>query len=158
MNKSDQIELLAAALVKAQAEMTNPTFDKVNPHLKSQYASLKSVRDTVMPVFTKHGISVVQFARAEADRAGCETVLMHESGQWQSEICMLPVAQTTPQGAGGAITYARRYSLQAIAGVCGETDDDGEASSKKERGQKQRPERQHQGLDRNGYPGDYRRF
>ena len=32
---------------------------------------------------------------------------------------------------GGAVTYARRYALQAVAGVCGETDDDGEGASKK---------------------------
>jgi hypothetical protein len=140
MNRSAEIEKLAAALVKAQQEMQNPVFDKVNPHLRSQYASLRAVRDAVIPVFAKHGISVVQFPKMEADRAGCETILMHESGQWQGEVLLLPVSQLTGQGSGGAITYSRRYSLQAVAGVCGETDDDGESNQPRKQNKNKNPE------------------
>jgi hypothetical protein len=42
---------------------------------------------------------------------------------------MLPMTKQDPQAAGSAITYARRYSLQSIAGIPSE-DDDGNYASK----------------------------
>jgi len=51
---------LYQALSAAQAEMRNPTFDKVNPHFKSKFASLAAVRDAVVPVLARHGIAMTQ--------------------------------------------------------------------------------------------------
>ena len=48
MNHSDQINELAAALAKAQAELRNPVFDSQNPHFKSKFASLAQVRETLL--------------------------------------------------------------------------------------------------------------
>jgi len=130
MNKSDNIDALATALAKAQAELKNPAFDSSNPHFKSKFASLASVRDTVTPILAKHGLSVSQFPIANENAAGCTTLLMHSSGQWLSSECLLPMVKKDAQGAGSAITYARRYSLQAIVSVVGDEDDDGNAASK----------------------------
>src|SRR5262249_50891941 len=52
--------------------------------------------------------------------------LMHTSGQWIASSLTLPIAQDTAQGYGSPATYARRYSLMAIACVAGDEDDDGE--------------------------------
>ena len=38
-----------------------------------------------------------------------------------------------PQGIGSALTYARRYALQAIAGVAAEDDDDGNAAGRRDK-------------------------
>lgn len=129
MNKSESIASLAAALAKAQGEMHNPVFDSNNPFFKSKYASLAAVRNAVIPVFAKHGLAVSQLLRA-GENASVETILMHASGEWISEILELPVAKRDPQGYISASTYARRASLQSIAGVVGDSDDDGNEASK----------------------------
>ena len=130
MNKSEAINELATALAKAQAELKNPAFDSANPHFKSKFASLASVRDAVTPILASYGLSVSQFPFSTEQRAGCITMLMHSSGQWISSECALPMTKIDAQGAGSAITYARRYSLQAIVSVVGDEDDDGNAASK----------------------------
>jgi len=55
MKKSENICDLAFALAKAQSEMQNPQFDSKNPHFKSSYASLASVRNAVVPVLARNG-------------------------------------------------------------------------------------------------------
>lgn len=129
MQKSEQIDLLAAALVKAQAELKNPSFDSQNPHFRNKYASLATVRDTVTPTLAKNGLSVVQLIGQKDGGITCETVLLHISGQWLSEAMYMPATKQDAQGYGSAITYARRYSLMAICGVVGDEDDDGNAAA-----------------------------
>lgn len=129
MNKSDKIDQLALALHKVQAEVKNPSFDSTNPHFKSKFASLASVREAVLPILNKHGLSLSQFPKAGDGTAGCVNLLVHFSGQWVEEDCLLPLDKNNAQGAGSAITYARRYSLQGIAGVVAEEDDDANAAS-----------------------------
>lgn len=125
---------LAVALVNAQKEMENPGFDSQNPHFKSKYASLLAVCDAVIPVFNKHGISVTQWpvckVAGERILAGCKTVLLHDTGEREEHECLLPLDKPNAHGAGSCITYARRYSLMAIAGVVGDEDDDANASVK----------------------------
>lgn len=129
MNKSEKIDQLALALHKVQAEVKNPAFDSTNPHFKSKFASLVSVREAVLPILNKHGLSLSQFPKAGEGTAGCVNLLIHHSGQWIEEECLLPLDKNNAQGAGSAITYARRYSVQAIAGVVADVDDDGNAAS-----------------------------
>ena len=125
MQKSETIGALMAALSKAQAEMKNPSFDSVNPHFKSKFASLANVRDTITPALTKHGLAVTQLTGNDNDGRPCvETVLGHSSGEWIASTFTVPVAKADAHGAGSAITYARRYALMAIVGVVGDEDDD----------------------------------
>lgn len=126
MNKSDSIANLAAALVAAQAELRNPAYDSKNPHLKNEYASLASVRDTVTPVITRHGLSFTQLLGSDKGEVQCTTVLLHKSGEWISGTFGVPAVKNDPQGFGSAATYARRYSLLALLGVVGDKDDDGD--------------------------------
>jgi hypothetical protein len=129
MNSSTTIKELATALAKAQAEMKNPTFDSTNPHFRNKFASLSAVREAVTPILAKHGISITQFPKTGEGVAGCVNRLMHASGEWIEEECLLPLDKNNAQGAGSCITYARRYSLQGIAGVVAEEDDDANAAS-----------------------------
>ena len=128
MNKSEQLNELAKALAAAQGEMHNPAFDAKNPHFKSAYASLASVRNTVLPVLSKHGLSVVQMPCNVGELPAVTTVLMHSSGQYVEETFSLPADRQNAHGYGSALTYLRRYSLQAVAGVVGDEDDDGNAA------------------------------
>ena len=129
MNKSEQINDLAAALAAAQAELRNPVFDSQNPHFKSKFASLAQVRDTITPTLARHGLSITQLAtNDDQGRPSVETILLHSSGQWLSSTLAVPVGKQDAHGAGSAITYARRYSLMAIVNVVGDEDDDGNSA------------------------------
>jgi hypothetical protein len=124
------INELAGALAKAQAEIQNPKFDSVNPHFKNKFASLAAVRNAIVPVFAKHGLSVLQNLTTTADHGiACETVLLHSSGQsMRLGPLTMPASKADAQGYGSAATYARRYALLGVAGVAGEPDDDGNAA------------------------------
>lgn len=124
MNQSEQIGKLSDALAKAQAELKNPHFDSVNPHFKSKFASLGAVRESVIPVFAKHGIAVTQWPLSSEGHAGCRTVVSH-GGEWMAQDFLIPVDKHNAHGYASAVTYTKRISLQSIACVVGDVDDDG---------------------------------
>jgi hypothetical protein len=125
---SEQINEIAGALAKAQAEIQNVTKDAKNPHFKSDYATLDAITDTVRPVFSKHGLSVVQIPSYADGVTTVETLVTHISGQWIGGATSAPTPKADPQGVGSACTYLRRYSLAAIACLA-QTDDDGNAAT-----------------------------
>lgn len=122
MIASAEIDKLATAFAAAQAELKNAVFDKLNPHFKSRYATLPGTRDSVVPVLSKHGLSIVQGAECLATGPVITTRMMHVSGQWIES--QYPFQLDKPQQMGSAMTYARRYSLAAICGIASEEDDD----------------------------------
>ena len=116
---------IGAALAKAQAEMSNPKFDKTNPHFRNKFASLAAVRDAVIPVLAKHGIACLQDLQNAEGGVACTTTLLHSSGQTLTfGPLRMPVSKADAQGFGSAATYARRYHLMAVANVVGDEDDD----------------------------------
>jgi hypothetical protein len=123
MKMSESIDALAKALAAAQAEIENATKGSINPHFRSKYADLAEVLNTTRPILSKHGLSIVQMPGFEDGKVSVETVLMHESGQWLSNTLLGPCVKMDPQGVGSAITYYRRYSLAAFAGIAQEDDD-----------------------------------
>jgi hypothetical protein len=128
MQKSDSIKEIAAAMNKAQGEMSGAKKGASNPFFKSKYADMNSVVDAVRVPFCNNGLSYSQFPLFEEGKVGVETLLMHESGEWISSVLLLPMTKQDPQAAGSAITYAKRYALQAIAGIPSEDDDGNQAS------------------------------
>jgi hypothetical protein len=129
MNKSDQINELATALSKAQAEISGALKDSKNPFFKSNYADLQSVWDACRIPLTKNNLCVMQLSDTIENSVVVETVLAHSSGQWiSSQLKMLP-EKNTPQAIGSCISYARRYSLASMVGVY-QTDDDAEGTKK----------------------------
>jgi hypothetical protein len=121
---------LFAALVKAQSEMGGAVKDSANPFFKSKYADLSSVMEAIRPAFAAHGLGFIQIVH-DAEGAACiETIIIHESGQeFHCGKVSVPVSKNDAQGYGSAITYAKRYSLQAAVGVPS-IDDDGNAAVK----------------------------
>jgi hypothetical protein len=125
MKQSESITDLATALCLAQAEMGGAVKDSNNPFFKSSYADLTSVIKVIKQPFANHGLSFVQLPiTSEGGRGvGVVTMLMHSSGQWIQSEYLLPMDKVTPQGAGSAITYARRYALQSLCGIPAVDDD-----------------------------------
>ena len=123
--QSESIKELATALCLAQAEMGGAVKESKNPFFKSSYADLTSVIKVVKEPFSNHGLSFVQLPVSGDQYVGVTTMLMHTSGEWLQSEYMLPMTKRDPQAAGSAITYARRYALQSLAGIPS-VDDDGE--------------------------------
>lgn len=123
MNKSESIAAISAAIAKAQNEVENASKNAKNPHFKSKYADLAELLNTVRPVFSGHGLAIVQMPSFVDGVASVETLISHSSGEWISSICSAPVSKQDAQGVGSAITYLRRYSLAAMCGIAQEDDD-----------------------------------
>ncbi len=132
MTRSEQINELATALAKAQGEIEGATKTAENPHFRSKYADLASIRDAIQEPFAKHGLSYIQPCRLvslgeSAWMVEVETLIFHTSGQFIGETLGILLQRADAQGEGSAITYGRRYGLAAMAGVAPE-DDDGNAA------------------------------
>lgn len=124
MKHSDSIVGLAAALAKAQAKVEGATKDATNPHFKSKYADLASVKEACLKALNENGLSVCQFPSADGNKVSLETVLIHSSGEWLAgEPLTVEARDAGAQSVGSAITYLRRYALASLAGVAPEDDD-----------------------------------
>jgi ERF superfamily len=132
---SETIGAIAAALAKAQGELTNPEKSLVatirSPFPREgdrtfRYASLASGLDIVRKCLGQHEIATVQ--TTAIDQAGghiqLTTLLAHSSGEWiSSDWPVCAISETAaPQRMGAALTYARRYALFALVGIAGEDD------------------------------------
>jgi len=125
MNTSTNIDLIATALLAASG--TFPTLKKTgeNPHFRSTYVTLEGLLEAVTGGLHRHGITILQGCE-DADDGGMTVVtrLLHVSGQWIEGGVRLPLEKPTPQAAGSALSYGRRYGLEAILGLTGTADDD----------------------------------
>jgi len=127
MKSSELINELANALCNAQGQMGGAVKDSSNPFFKSSYADLTSVIKAIKQPFSDNGLSYTQFPVSNEHGVGVSTRLMHVSGQWLEMEYTLPTVKKDPQASGSAITYARRYALQSIAGIP-TADDDAESA------------------------------
>jgi ERF superfamily len=132
---SESIGTIAAALAKAQVELTNPEKSLVatirSPFHREgdrtfRYAPLSSGLDIVRKGLGRYEIATIQTTAIDKD-AGLlrlTTVLAHSSGEWiSSEWPVCPVADlASAQRMGAALTYARRYALFTLVGIAGEDD------------------------------------
>lgn len=135
LTHSEQLNELAAALARAQGEMSHALKSADNPFFKSHYADLASVWDAVRAPLAKAGIAIVQSPCTDGSKTGVETLLIHASGQWIRGIVWATGKDEGPQAVGSCITYLRRYALQSFAGVAAD-DDDGNAAEAKGKAEK----------------------
>ena len=132
---SDSIGAIAAALAKAQAELTNPeksltaTIRSPFPREADRtfcYAPLSSGLEIVRKCLGRHEIAVIQTTAIdqEAGLVRLNTMLAHASGEWlSSDWPVCAIAETaSPHRMGAALTYARRYALFTLVGIAGEDD------------------------------------
>src|SRR6185312_10588327 len=132
---SETIGAIAAALAKAQAELTNPE-KSLSAVIRSpfpregeqafRYASLASGLDIVRKCLGQHEIATVQTTAIDQAQGQIQltTLLAHASGEWiSSDWPVCPTSETAaPHRMGAALTYARRYALFALVGIAGEDD------------------------------------
>jgi hypothetical protein len=113
---SYSIENLATAL--ADLQIAPAPKNRRNAHLGSGYADLASVIESSREPLRAVGLSVVALTRVSDGRAGVVTLLCHRSGEWIGSSLLLPVGASRganqAQQIGTAISYARRYALQAL--------------------------------------------
>jgi hypothetical protein len=130
MKRSESIRLLSDALSRFQGDVKNPKNTEKNDFYNTKYAPLNEFLNEVRPVLARYGLSVMQFPECDGQNVTVTTLLMHNSGEWiESEPLTLKADKVTPQGAGSALTYARRYAVSAILGLSSDDDDDGNNAS-----------------------------
>jgi hypothetical protein len=132
---SESIACLAAALAKAQIELSNPEkslVGTIEPRRGEgsqrlfRYAPLSSGLEIVRKTLGQYEIATVQTTTIDqsAGIVNLTTVLAHASGEWiASDWPVCAIADTvTPHRMGAALTYARRYALFTLVGIAGEDD------------------------------------
>jgi ERF superfamily len=132
---SETIGAIAAALAKAQGELSNPEKSLIatirSPFPREaertfRYASLASGLDIVRKSLGQHEIATLQTTAIdqESGQIRLTTLLAHASGEWiSSDWPVCPTSETAnPHRMGAALTYARRYALFALVGIAGEDD------------------------------------
>jgi hypothetical protein len=120
---------LTAALAKAQAAFPTIVREKEvdSRSYKFKYAPLDVVLAAVRGPLSANGLAISQLL----DGDDIVTLLLHEGGGRLEGRVPLPYKSgDTIQALGSAITYMRRYAIQAILGIAAEEDDDGDRASK----------------------------
>src|SRR5690554_2595087 len=123
---------MAKALGAFQAECPPVTYNKkVDFNTKAgrvyyQYSTLDHLMATVREPLKNNGLAFTQLVN---ENASVTTILMHTSGEWVSGTCKIPFKSDDPKAVGATISYAKRYGLSAILGVCAEEDDENVAHS-----------------------------
>ena len=136
MRTSEKTDQLDEALAKAQGELKNPEKTKTAKvkgtskagkdfEYSYNYADIADGVDIARPVLSKHGIAVIQGTRIEGGCVILETRLSHK-GEWIESDYPVGKADQPHQDLGGAMTYARRYSLFPMLGIAAEEDKDGQ--------------------------------
>src|SRR6266566_6471237 len=132
---SESVASLAAALAKAQLELTNPEKSLVatiraqtrgEAEQSFRYASLSSGLDIVRKRLGRHEIATIQTTAVDPSTGtiNLTTMLAHASREWiASDWPVCPLADmAAPKRMGAALTYARRYALFTLVGIAGEDD------------------------------------
>lgn len=129
MERMIQQKLLAFQKLNIKVER-----DAINPHFKNSYSSLNEVLDKVKKPLNDMGVVIIQRPGCmETDEAsdfypGISTTLFDTEDD-TSISCFIPYVNATDmQKLGGAITYARRYSLISMLGL-EDADDDGNTAA-----------------------------
>lgn len=132
MKTSESIAKIVPALLATQREMGVVAKSATNPFYKSKYADINGFLEVAIPTLNKNGIVMLQTTSSAGPGTHfVNTVLMHESGEFlESGPLALELKAEDMQQLGSAITYARRYQLQALLSMEAD-DDDGNAASKK---------------------------
>lgn len=129
MKTSEATDAINTAMAAVQAKIEGAKKDSNNPHFNKKYADLESCWCACRAALTENHIAVIQ-APVKNDRgAEIQTRLAHKSGQWiEDDGLFIPADRANAHGYGSAMTYARRYALCAMVGICPE-DDDGNSAA-----------------------------
>jgi len=119
-------------LIEAQKDIDHAVKNAKNPFFKSQYATLEAVIETAKQALNKHGIYFQQVSKEYERGASVETIFYGHGGSLSTGSVQVPTDKFDPQAYGGALTYARRYSLSLACGISSK-DDDGETAMQRDK-------------------------
>jgi len=136
MNKSEKIEDLITALIKAKAKFaplkkskTATVKMKSGGYYSYNYADLADILAMVTPPLAENGLVIIQPVTVTDGQILIDTTLVHATGQWITTNLPLPNIATGNMNAiqqiGSVITYGRRYSIESLLGIASEEDTDG---------------------------------
>jgi hypothetical protein len=120
------MENIYKALVKFQGLPKEIKRTAVNPHFKNRYAPLGEILNAIREPLSECGLAVIQFPE---DDDYLTTKVIHESGEFVECRFQMRPTNNSPQQKGSALTYQKRYALNAILALDAEDDDDGNSSS-----------------------------
>ncbi len=159
LNKQSELEF-NQAMAKAMAEI--PSFEKSKKvaNFKGKagnqftYASFESINKQVKPIISKHGLFITFLTDFQSDNHVMITAkITHKSGHFQETSMRFPFdpsgSKNAIQGTGSAISYGKRYTLNALLNITTHDEDDDGFSTEKTIGEKQ-IERINNGLDKSG--------
>jgi len=130
MKISDEKKEIAKAMNSLQKQMRPASKDSVNPHFRSKYSSYESTWEALRDPLTDNGLSCEQDVTTAEKSVSVLTFVLHVSGEWMEfGPLTMPVNKLDCQGFASAISYAKRYALQAAFGIVSGEDDDGNAAS-----------------------------
>ena len=115
---SQPLSDLAAALIQFQQAV--PTIHDNDNSYHGSFANLPGILSTIGPALRANGLAVSQLPEQINGQPGLRTTLMHVSGQMVSSVTPLTInaGKNGTQEWGKAMTYTRRYALQAVLGLC----------------------------------------
>lgn len=133
---NDQKLQFHKALLALHADIEALKRSEGNPFFKSKYVPLPDMIDALRPALQKHGFILsqpVDVAPANG-QSGYTNVVFSQITHAETGINEMAKLALPPmddmQKLGGAITYARRYTLSALLGLR-EVDDDGNTATGK---------------------------
>lgn len=130
----------AVAMAAAQSEMPLVNRDRYNEQTGSWYATLDAINEAIVPIYTKHGLSMA-FDTTDSpypDHVRVVCRVSHVGGHVQTFTHDNPldgtgiagkVNKTATHARGSAITYARRYLTNLIFNLHTGFDDDGNGAN-----------------------------
>ena len=124
---------LRSAMLEFQKLAVTAKKDGKNPHFRSNYSTLESVITAVnqgnqFGLFFTQEIEVKNYQKDIVIVTTVRHIADNDTYVSKLPIILSQANMENPQKIGSAITYAKRYTLQAVYGLPSEDDDGNEAS------------------------------
>lgn len=115
------------ALIKAKKNFSPVNLDMENPHFRSKFASLKSMKEATDSALLENGLIVIQPCdNTPEGNILLSTQLVHEDGDCIKSDVIITRGNKTDQQIGSSLTYMRRYQYASLLNLVAEVEDDGE--------------------------------
>jgi hypothetical protein len=128
---SQETSKVLPALFEVKKKMRPMVKDSANPFFKSKYLELSDILANLEPLLHEQDLFLTQGTLMREDKAVVVSRITHaKSGEFIESEFPAETATTDPQKLGSAVSYARRYGLQALVAL-NSVDDDGNSASGK---------------------------
>lgn len=113
------------ALCAFHSELKEVEKSSENPFFNSSYADFSEILKEIRPILSKHNLVLIQAALNGGPGLKVKTLLYHTGGESIEMDSVRFVAKNDKdiQQLGGAITYLKRYSLQALLCISFKSED-----------------------------------